>query len=258
MNSEEKLYFQNSNGDNLCGILNIPDEATKESIIILCHGHSSHKNTQSFVRLRQLLEKRRIVTFRFDFYGHGESDGDFANATETEATDDILQAIKFLKNRGYNRIGLVGSSFGGLASLLAASKTNDLCFLVLKSPVSNHADLYSWRGISIDDWKKKGYRDYPTKTGMLKLNYKFYEDALKNDGYKAAPKVKIPTLIVHGSDDQEVSFAQSKKTTSLIPNSELKIITGADHTYTHPNHHEEMSQTIATFIENQISNRYVR
>lgn len=245
---EEKLYFQNSKGDRLYGILNIPDKATKEHIIILCHGHSSHKNTQSFVRLRQLLEERNILSFRFDFYGHGESEGDFANATENEATDDILQAIKFLKHRGYMHFGLVGSSYGGLASLLAASRTDDLRLLVLKSPVSNYADLYSWRGLSIEDWKKKGYRDYPTKTGILKLNYIFYEDALKNDGYKAAPKIKVQTLIVHGRNDREVPLSQSEKTASLIPSCTLKIIDGADHTYTQPNHHEEMSKTITEFI----------
>lgn len=236
----------------MCGILNTPDGATKDVIVILCHGHSSHKDTQSFVRLRQLLEEKKIPSFRFDFYGHGESDGDFANGTESEATDDILQAIKFVKDRGYKFVGLVGSSYGGLASLLVASKSNNLSFLVLKSPVSNYADLYIWRGASIEDWKKKGYRDYPTKTGMLKLNYSFYEDALRNDGYRAAPMIKVPTLIVHGSNDKEVPLNQSKKTGSLISNCTLKIIQGADHTYTKPENHEEMSQAIVAFIEKYI------
>lgn len=250
---EEKIFFKNSKSNKLCGILSVPEQTTRKVIIILCHGHNSHKNTQSFVRLRQLLEERKISSFRFDFYGHGESEGEFANATEGEAADDVLQAIKFVRNKGYKYVGLIGSSFGGLASLLAASRTDDLSFLVLKSPVSNYADLYKWRGAPIQDWKKKGYLNYPTKKGMLRLNYIFYEDSIKNNGYKAAPKVKIPTLIIHGSDDIEVPLHQSKKTATLIFNCALKIIKGADHKYSQPAHHEEMSQTIINFVTNQIS-----
>jgi enterochelin esterase-like enzyme len=42
-----------------------------------------------------------------------------------------------LKKLGYTKIGLMGSSFGGISSIMAASKTNDLFVLTLKSPVSN-------------------------------------------------------------------------------------------------------------------------
>jgi hypothetical protein len=63
---------------------------------------------------------------------------------------------------GYEKVGLVGSSFGGLASLIAASKTNDIYILVLKSPVSDYMELHKWRNTPINEWKQKGYRDYST------------------------------------------------------------------------------------------------
>lgn len=52
--------------------------------------------------------------------------------------DDILQAVEFIKQSGHQKIGLVGSSFGGMASIMAASKTPDLSVLALKSPVSDY------------------------------------------------------------------------------------------------------------------------
>jgi len=251
---EQKIHFQNSKRYNLCGILNNPTHDNEKLIVILVHGHSSNKNTKSFSLLRKLIESKGISTFRIDLSGHGESGGKFEEATVSLVSNDILSAINYLKSQGYKKIGLVGSSFGGIASTIAASKSKDLLFLVLKSPVSDYADLYRWRGLNINEWKTKGIRDYPTKTGMLKQRYVFYEDAIANTGYKAAPNIRVPTLIIHGDDDQEVPTYQSVKLSKLIPDNKLIIVKGADHTYTNPEHMKEMSGLISKFIIQQFNN----
>ena len=233
---ESKITFKNSRGLILYGILSNPTGIKEKPVIILAHGHSSNKKTKSFTLLNQLLQEKGFSTFRFDFSGHGESEGKFEDTTVSVAANDIISAIQYLKSQGYTKIGLVGSSFGGIASIIAASKSKDLFVLVLKSPVSNYADLIFWRGISTEDWKRKGYRDYSTKKGMLKLNYSFYEDAQILNGYVAGKKITVPTLIVHGNSDQDVPVEQSIALAKVIYESKLHIIEGADHTYTNPNH----------------------
>jgi len=74
---KEKLFFKNSKGNKLCGILS---SVNKDRIIILCHGFSSNKDTQTFPILEKIFNKN-ISTFRFDFYGHGESEGKFEDIT---------------------------------------------------------------------------------------------------------------------------------------------------------------------------------
>lgn len=249
---EQKVFFQNSKGNKLCGILSNPTGDKTKPIVLLVHGHSSNKNTKSFALLRELLDKKDILTFRIDLSGHGESGGKFEETTVSVASSDILSTVEYLKKHGYSKIGLVGSSFGGISSTIAASKSKDISFLVLKSPVSNFADLYIWRGLSIGKWKERGYRDYPTKTGMLKLNYKFFEDAQINNGYKAAPNIKIPTLIIHGDKDDEVPHQQSIKLSKYIPNCKLVTIKDANHVYTKPEHMKEMSEAISNFIFEEI------
>lgn len=245
---EQKIFFENSKGNKISGVLSNPTSNKTRPITILVHGHSSNKNTKSFTLLRALLEQKGISTFRIDLSGHGESEGKFEETTVGIASNDILSAIDYLKKQGYKKIGLVGSSFGGIASIIAASKSKDLFVLALKSPVSNYADLYFWRGMSIEEWKRRGYRDYPWKNGMLKLNFIFYEDGQINDGYKAAPNITTPTLIIHGDNDKEVPIEQSVKLSKIIPNSKLVIVKGADHTYTKPEYMKEMSETVANFI----------
>lgn len=246
---EEKVYFQNSKGDKLYGILSMVSDLSRP-VIIIAHGHHSTKDRKSYTIIQGILNKKNISTFRFDFYGHGESEGKFENATVSEAVDDILQAIVFLKSRGFEKIGLIGSSYGGLASIMAASKSKDLYILALKSPVSNYEEREKAvkSKEELDDWKRKGYTKYKEDNEEIKLNYIFFEDFKNNNGYKAAPKIKAQTLIVHGDNDQSVPLKQSIKTSKLIPNCQLKIVKGADHRYTNPQLFNEMLRLLTDFI----------
>ena len=247
---QEKVYFENSKGDKLCGILSDPI-GDKRPMIILCHGFSTGKDATTCVKLEKILNGKEISTFRFDFFGHGESDGKFENITISEAVDDILNAIKFLKAKGYNKIGLFGSSFGGIASIMAASKTTDLFVLALKSPVSNYKerDLERKTEQELEGWREKGYKYYMKGDGSkLRLNYSFFEDYDNNDGYEVAKKIMIPTLIIHGDADDDVPIGQSRKISRLIKNCRLEIIKDADHRYSKSEDFEKMMNLIVNFI----------
>ncbi len=177
---EQKVYFQNSKGSKLCEILSILNNDKTKPIVILVHGFSSNKNTKNFILLRHLLENKGISTFRFDIYGHGESEGKLENITISEGVDDVFQSINYLKQQGYNKIGLVGSSFGGISSLIASAKTNDLFVLALKSPVSNYEEFYKKATTfeEIKDWQKKGYTYRKDDGNGLKINYSFYKEQI--------------------------------------------------------------------------------
>ena len=79
----EKIFFENSKGNKLCGILSNPTNDKNKSIIVLCHGFSTSKESSTYISLEQILNKNNISTFRFDFFGHGESEGKFENLTTT-------------------------------------------------------------------------------------------------------------------------------------------------------------------------------
>jgi dipeptidyl aminopeptidase/acylaminoacyl peptidase len=248
---KEKIFFKNSQGNRLCGILSDPAYQKEKPIIILCHGFSTSKEGRTYVRLEEILNDKGISTFRFDFFGHGESEGKFEEITTLEAVDDIQNAIRFLKESGYKKIGLIGSSFGGMASIIEAGKTSDLYALALKSPVSDYLGLLHTRidRQEIKKWKEKGMIDITGVEGEThKIGYSFYEEAEKIKAYEAAQKIKIPTLIVHGDKDETVPIEQSKKTASLIENCRLEIIDGGDHRYSKPEHFEKMLDLISDFI----------
>lgn len=242
---EEKLFYSNSKGNKLCGILSNPSNNKNRPVIILVHGFNSGKNSGSNTALVKELNKNNISYFRIDLFAHGESEGKFEDLTVSEAVDDILQAIKKLQKIGYKRIGLEGSSFGGLAAFIAASKTESLYLLAVKCPVSSYLEFseYANPGL-INEWKKQGYNFRENK----KLKYSFYEDVIKNIAYDIAKDIKIPTLIVHGGSDNEVPVSQSIKMSQLIKNCRLHIIPEAGHMFQEGNSKEEMIRTIVDFI----------
>ncbi len=246
---EHKLFFDNGNGIVLSGIMNKPPE-TADKVIILAHGYGSHKNRPKYLRFAEEFEKRNIATFRFDFSGRGDSEGNFEDITISEGSNDVLKAIGLLKSKDFSRIGLIGVSFGGISSAIASSKTDDLKVLVLVCPVSDyvkkHILKFSEEGIK--NWKETGYAQVEGKP----LRYRFFEDAKNNIVYDVADRINAPTLIIHGTEDEMVPYEQSVKTSRIIKNCRLESIEGCDHGFSEKKHFEKMIRLAVDFVVENI------
>jgi uncharacterized protein len=251
---QEKVTFTNSKGNKLVGILSNPKESTDVPIMIMAHGFSSNKEGHTRETLEQRYNEIGVATFRFDFFGHGESDGDFGDITVTEGMDDILEAITFIKSLGYKKIGLWGCSYGGITSILAAGHSKDLFILVLKCPVSDYmGKLLAESKEEQEEWKKKGWKPYTNSEGKTdKLKYTFFTDQNNENAYNVAKNINIPTLIVHGDADKVVPLEQSKKLASIIPRSKLIIVPGAGHRFLHMDHFHQSIDEFIKFVQSHL------
>lgn len=252
---EEKVFFQNSIGTKLCGILLNPTNDVSTPLVILVHGFATGKDRKSTVSLSNELNKQNIATLRFDLFAHGESEGNFEDLTLSEAVDDILQAIYFIKEKGYKKIGLNGSSFGGMASIIAASKTDDLFVLGLKCPVSDYKEVWSSRKSpeQIEHWKQTGFDEYKTSEGIVyKIKFGLYEDAIKYNVYEITKSIHIPTIIIHGDADTNVPVSQSIKTAESIPNCKLVIVSGATHRFERDGELEKNNEEFVNFVVSNV------
>ena len=254
---EEALTFTDPAGHKIFGILAKPDKKT-DRLAVLCHGFLSNKNSKTNHALTAMLVPQGIATFRFDFFGQGESEGPFEKITVTTAVQQALAALDLVGTKGYRRIGLVGSSFGGLVGLLAAAQTPQLACLALKCPVPDFPEMLNleFGEAGIAPWKASDTipNVVPGGTGRIKLSYGFYEDCTRHDGYAAAKAITAPTLIVQGDADEYVPIHQSRRLAdSLGGRHSVVILQGADHHFSDPAHFREMTTVIAQWVSEHLN-----
>lgn len=243
---ERKIVIEASPGEQISVIVSEPTEG-REHIVLLCHGFMSSKESQTNRLLTEKLLKSNIATCRFDFYGHGEHKSPFQKITLSHCLKQIDGVLSWIRNEGYAHIGLLGSSFGGLTAILSAAKHPEITSLALKCPVSDYPPI--WRGLlgeaGMTNWQSDGLLSFATPEGRARLDYRFYADLLNYNTYQEALKIKSPVLIVHGKDDRDVPFEQSRKLLQVLESrstvkAELLAMAGANHQFTKPEDFEEM------------------
>ena len=248
---EEALTFKDGGGHRVAAILTRPEAAT-DRVVLLCHGFLSGKNSTTNKALTRSLTEQGLATFRFDFFGQGESEGPFEALTVPIALGQALAALDLLTERGYKRIGLVGSSFGGFISILTASHRHDIACLGLKCPVADFAEVLrlEFGEAGMAHWKS--HHEIPDVTGgpqPVRLRYALYESCLDYDGYKAAAGIKIPTLIVQGDKDELVPLHQSSRLMEALQGArQLEILRGADHMFSKGDDFKKMTGLLADLM----------
>lgn len=252
------LKIHNKHGDNLVSDFRFLKTSLDDlmPLVIFCHGFKGFKDWGCFPYMLDKIaaEGNFVVSFNFSYNGVGEDGNElteftrldrFAENTFTRELEDLGSVIDYLEKHrenyiyDLNNIVLIGHSRGGgIAILKAALDKNDkrIKKLITLASVSTF-DRYSDR--LKDDWKKKGYWEVQnSRTGQLmRMNLSLLEDFENNpetlDIEKAAEKINIPWLIIHGTEDISVDYssAETLHTLNKNGNSELKLLENTGHTF---------------------------
>lgn len=253
---EERFSFLDPHGHRVAALLTVPDGGT-DKISILCHGFLSSKTSSTNKTLTRLLIDQGIATLCFDFFGQGQSEGPFDQLTVGLAVEQAQSAVDLMRARGYRHMGLMGSSFGGLVSILTASQRTDLACLALKCPVVDFAEelRLEFGDDGMARWKATG--TIPNIMGgpdRITLHYAFYEDALRRIAYVPARSITAPTVIVQGDKDEHVPLHQSRRLyEALRVKKHLELLPGADHQFTKGTDFTRMTLTIADWLNRHLS-----
>lgn len=218
-----KFYSENF---LLKGSLSLPYEGAP--CIIALHGLESSKESRKWLMFESKLYNEGYALLRFNFRGCGEglekSDGRFEDTTLTSRIKDFKAALKFLKSCkvNVNKIGVVGSSFGGMVAI-AAREESVKALVTIATPYK------------IDFILKESDNYYMLPSGR-KLKRSFYEDLQKYDLLKSVNK-SPPILIIHGSLDElvPVNHAYELFKAAKEPK-KLEIIKDANHFFSNNNH----------------------
>jgi len=129
---QESIRFH-SDGFTLAGTLYMPNGAGPHPAVVLFHGSGPAGRLDVPA---QWFAHHGVAALTYDKRGVGESTGNWHDVAFMTLCDDGLAAIQLLKARpdiDKKRIGVWGLSQGGWLAPLAASRSNDIAFVIAVS-----------------------------------------------------------------------------------------------------------------------------
>ena len=214
-----KLELQ-SNKKIECWYLNKDDSVKNDTIkgtVILFHGYSGEKS--SMLDKAYEFEKLKYNVLLVDFMGSGGSEGNQTTLGFKEA-EQVKTAYEYLTKRGVQNIYLFGTSMGSVAIMKAIADFNlkpkgiiiecpfgsmyqTTCarFKIMNAPTFPMAGLLVfWGGVQNNFW------------------------ALGHNPIEYAKKINIPTLLLYGEQDKNVSKQEIDSIYKNL-NGEKKLVT---------------------------------
>jgi pimeloyl-ACP methyl ester carboxylesterase len=123
--------------EHVFGVLVEPPGGTDIAVLFLTAGfnHAGPGKDRLYVRLARQFADAGFAALRIDYVGTGESSGGlwWPDAAHPD-TVDVEAAARLLRNRGYERLVVVGSCYGARAALASADRLPGLAAVALLAP----------------------------------------------------------------------------------------------------------------------------
>ena len=208
--------------------------------VIFMPGFFSHMQGTKALWLEKCCKQRDQAYVRFDYRGHGESDGNFEDGTVTDWLNDTLLVLDHIAPKP---VIAVGSSMGGWIALLAAlARPGSIAGLVgVASSPDFTKTIYEER---MNDEQ----REEMTEKGFISSPSEYQEEPviitrkLIEDGKKHLLLIRekldldIPVCLIQGKKDEDVSWKKSLELQQRIGevNCELILVPDGKHRLSRP------------------------
>ena len=219
-------------------------------MVILMHGIFSSKDYGPMPQLAKGLAKAGIASIRFDFDGHGRSEGRKQDMTIEKELADARAVWNYVQSLPYvSGIGLLGHSQGGVvasmtAGRLAAGSGAVPAGVVLLAPGSVIKEACQGGKFFNARFDPKDPPEYIRCWGMYKLGREYLVTTQQLDIYGTAVAYGGPVLLLHGDRDGIVPLWCSERFLQTYGTAAtLQIVEGENHTIT-----RRRPQVVATTV----------
>lgn len=250
----EKITIQGSVG-NLSAVLQTPDgiaEGEKCPLVILMHGFMGNKDGMLEKLTADKLAQNRIASIKFDFNGHGESEGPFSGMTVPNEIEDAKLVYEYVKSLQFaGPVAMTGHSQGGVVASMTAGDlgADNIKCVVLLAPAAVLRDD-AIRGNTMGArYNPLDPPEYVQLLGDKKLGREYIKTAFSLPIYETAQKYTGPACIIHGTGDQVVPYTYGERYHNIWPGSELHILHAADHMFS-----KEMQKVVDITVDFLVKN----
>ena len=233
-----EVVFIDGHHGRLKALIQKPElqQGEKCPMVIFCHGFSGTKDGPLFELVADTLQAHGIASIRFDFNGHGESEGEFKDMTVPNEIEDAKKVVEYVRDLKYvSMIAIGGHSQGGVVAAMTAGQLSE----ELGEPAFKAVALMAPAAVLRDDAIRgntmgKQYDpfdpgEYVELWGGLKLGGEYIRTSFSLPIYETAAKYQGPALIIHGNGDRVVPYTYGERFHQIWPKSELVIQEYFDH-----------------------------
>jgi dienelactone hydrolase len=216
MASMQAVHYPSSDGLEIPAYLTLPKGVPAKNLpaILLPHGGPWARDGWGFNNLAQFMANRGYAVLQPNFRGSTGYGKKFLNAGNKQwgdkMQDDVTWGVKYLVAQGIadpKRVGIMGGSYGGYATLAAVAFTPDVygAAVAIVAP-SNLITLLDsippyWEAGRIIFYERMG--NPKTAEGKAQL--------VRQSPLTAAGKIKTPLLVAQGANDPRVKKAESEQ-----------------------------------------------
>ena len=202
-------------------------------IAVLCHGFGGRKDGPLFEIIADSLQAHGIASIRFDFNGHGESEGAFEDMTVPNEIEDAKKVVEYVRDLRYvSEVALVGHSQGGVVAAMTAGElgADDIKAVALLAPAGVLRDD-AIRGHTTNSSGEYDPLDPPEYVNLWghKLGRNYLKTAFSLPIYETAAHYQGPALVVHGNADRTVPYTYGLRFHQQWPGSEYVLLEYYDH-----------------------------
>ena len=233
----EPLFIDGDHG-RLKALIQKPElkEGEQCPMVIFCHGFSGTKDGPMFELIADTLQAHGIASIRFDFNGHGESEGEFKDMTVPNEIEDAKKVVEYVSGLRYvSTMAIVGHSQGGVVASMTAGELSEqlgespfkaVALMAPAAVLREDAIRGSTMGKQYDPFDPG---EYVELWGGLKLGAGYIRTAFSLPIYETAAKYHGPALIIHGNADRVVPYTYGERFHQIWPGSQLVIQEYFDH-----------------------------
>ncbi|HEX2641939.1 MAG TPA: alpha/beta fold hydrolase [Thermoanaerobaculia bacterium] len=173
------------------------------------HGFGSRQEGEKADLFRRSALALGIPFASFDFQGHGQSGGDLRGLTLTRNLADVRRVREWLRERGHERICLIGSSMGGGTALweCALHPEGVVAGLHIAPALEMDRGLLAWAGEEgTRRWRETGAILFQNDLVSSELGWELIEDLQAHPLDELLVRFRTPTLLLQGKRDTSVSW----------------------------------------------------
>lgn len=227
------------------------DDGAKQRLVIICHGFTANKDGKLLRCIADSLQAKGIASLRFDFNGHGKSEGRFEDMTVLNEIEDARRVVAWaLQQPWVQDISLVGHSQGGVvASMLAGELQGGVRSVVLCAPAAvlrDDALRGQLQGATYDATDVPATVSLPGRN--LRVGRQYCVTAQSLPIYETACRYEGPALMIHGTADRIVPYTYSQRYQSGYKNGAVVLLPGVDHSFTVAQSRERAAALASDFI----------